>query len=149
MVYGGDIIGMQLDNGLPESHLGFLDSHMAATPERVREARLFWPERDPADFDAYGRTGRKIVDRESGAVYVLAEHDPLQGADQATDTIEFFLVHSDWLWFLKPLGAGVTAGTGLSASTFGGVIKKDFTGRPVVIDAAGNDVPTRLLEGRR
>lgn len=42
---------------------------MLATEEKVEYARLCWPERDPAEFDAYGTTGQKVVERATCAVY--------------------------------------------------------------------------------
>jgi len=57
MVYGDGGYGMRIDNGLPDNHLGFVDSHMAASKERVEHARLYWPEIDASDLEAIGTTG--------------------------------------------------------------------------------------------
>ena len=73
MVYGGDLYGMQVTNGRPEDWLGDVDSHLAATPERVQHARSFWPERSPAEFTRYGTTDRKVADIATGEVFAVVQ----------------------------------------------------------------------------
>ena len=148
-IYGGDVGGRQIGGDRPANHLGDVDSHMLATPERVKNARLFWPERPASDFAPYGSTGQRFVD-DSGHVYQVCGHDPLQGPDPAKDPTEFFVQSGSWLFFMKPLGVGVAAGTGLSDATFSGRLERDWGGRPVLIDTVtGAVIDTRLIEAGR
>jgi len=147
-IYGG-VYGKELSSGLPENHLAFVDSHMSATAERVAHARHYWPERSSEDFDPIGTTGRKIQDRETGALFTVCGHDPLQAAKPEEDSICAFVVRAGLVFYLKPLGAGVEAGVGLGAAVVGGEVKQDWRGRPVVVDTAGNVVATRLGAGDR
>ena len=111
---------------------------------------MYWPERSPADFEAYGTTGRKVVDRTTGELYVRVEHDPFQSERPEADLITCFVQNGGWLWFLKPYGVGNHAGVGLDAATFGGEVRQDRkTLRPILVDAIGRRVKSRLVEGKR
>jgi hypothetical protein len=145
----GFVTGERIGNDKPANHLGDVDSHMIATPEKVQYARLYWQERSSEEFDAYGTTGQKVVDRTTGDVYKIVTHDPHQAEKPADDLIESFVLSGGWIFYLKRLGAGVAAGTGLSAAAFGGHVVQNWDGTPKLVDAAGNTVPTRLLEGGR
>jgi hypothetical protein len=145
----GDVYGKQLSNDKPPDWLGDVDSHLAATPDRVRLARLHWPERDPGDFDPIGSTGRRIVDRVTGEQFMVCQHDPLQGLDPEQDPTAFFIQNSGQLYFMKPRGSGIASGVGLSLGTFAGVVRQDWRGKPELVGADGEVIDTRLLEGRR
>jgi hypothetical protein len=141
--YGG-----QIGNDRPPNHLADLDSHMAATPERVEAARLYWPERRAEEFLKHGSTGRRIIDRETGIVYSVTEHDPLQVENPPEDPTEFFLLTQSspgWIYFMKRLGSGTPpAGASLSAATISGEIRQSWSGKPELIGEDGKVVPTRL-----
>ena len=148
-IYGG-AYGRRLSSDKPDNHLADLDSHLAASPDRVKHARRYWQERDAGDFEAVGTTGRRVVDRATGEEYVVVGHDPLQGGEPEKELVEFFLIRAGQLFFLKPRGAvdQASVGVGLSAATIAGKIKQDARGRPLVVDAVGHVVPTRLTEAR-
>lgn len=103
VVYGDGAFGREISSGLPESHLAFVDSQHLATRERVARARHYWPERDPADFEAYGTTGRRIADRVTGEQLVLEESDPFQVEKPEQSWIAFFVQSGGWLFFCGPV----------------------------------------------
>ena len=81
------------------SREGVVDDGNVAWPERIEEAKRYWVQADPADFEKTGK--RSYVDRASGIEHQALSGAPLLCVGEATRGVACFLVEDGRLVVLR------------------------------------------------
>ena len=131
--------GVTLEAGQPENQLAELNLESKATPQRIEAARQLFPEASLNDFEAVGRTGRRLRHLESGREYMVAQEQVLMARDPRQSGIEYFVLAGDRLLLLRPRGFDA-AEVGIPGEIVSGELRQSPGGGVRVVDGRSGAV---------